>query len=276
MEASDWTHFVLRTFEPFVATLGQVLPKVVAALALLALGLLLAHLLRGAVLRISHDLERLLGRVFGLRFSAGFVRLPWPLSRVLGVATYWLVLLFSITASAEILGFPGMAGWIGRFASYLPVLLSAAAVVIFGLAAAALARDAIAALPLREAELLGRTSYLLIVTIALIIGIGQLGIEVALLGNVVTIAAAAVLGSIALAFGLGARATVGNIIAGQHVKNAYSLGQRIRIEGIEGEIIEITPTAVVLAASDGRVSVPSSRFESAITTVLVDGGRTLA
>lgn len=276
MEHTQWTAFIVRAFDQFIDTLGQVLPKVVAAIVLIALGLLVARVMQGVVLRISRDLDRLLGRAFGMRFSAGFMRMPWPLSRILAMATYWVVLLFFVTATAEILGFPGMATWIGRFASYLPVILAAVAIVIFGVVSAAVAREAVAALPLREADLLARACYLLIVALALIIGIAQLGVDVSLLANVVTIAAAALLGSIALAFGLGARTTVGNIIAGQYVRKTYARGQRIRIEGIEGVILEIASTAVVLEASEGRVTIPSSRFEAAITTVLVHRSDSLA
>lgn len=276
MPSTHWTSLILETLEQFIATLGAVLPKLVAAVALIALGLLVAHFLRSAVLRLARNIDRLLGRLFGHRFSAGVMRAPWPLSRILATAAYWLVLLFFITATAEVLGFPGMADWIGRLASYLPMILAAAGIVVFGVLSASVARESVSALPLREAELLARASYLLIVTVSIIIGIDQLGVEVTLLANVVTIAAAALLGSIGLAFGLGARSTVSNIIAGQYVKNTYTCGQRIRIDGVEGIILEIAPTAVVLEAADGRITVPTSRFESAITTVLIGEGKVIA
>ncbi len=272
MNRDQWPSIVLATLEQFVNTLAGVLPKLLAAFALLAIGYLVARLIRGAVIRVARDLDRLVGRLFGQRLSDGLLRLPWPVSRILAEAAFWLVLLFFVTATAEILGFPGMADWIGRVASYLPVVLAAAGIVMLGVLAAALAREAVAALPLREAALLARACYLLILTVAVIIGIDQLGVEVGLLANVVTIAAAALLGSIALAFGLGARTTVSNIIAAQYVRNAYAVGQRVRVGEVEGVIIEILATAVVIDAAEGRVLVPCSRFESAVSTLLVEPG----
>ena len=268
MPSEQWPSLILRTLDQFLAVLGAVLPKLLLAAALILAGVVTARVLRRLVLRLGGDLDRLLGRLLGQRLQANLLHSPWPLSRILAESAFWLTVLVFVTATVEVLGFPGMAHWISRFASYLPVLLSAAAIVVLGFVAAALAREAVAALPLREAALLARASYLLIVTVSIIIGIDQLGVEVALLANVVTIAAAALLGSIGLAFGLGARVTVSNIIAGQYVRNAYAVGQRVKIGAVEGTIIEITATTVVLDSAAGRVIVPCSQFDSSIATVL--------
>ncbi|MEX2482110.1 MAG: hypothetical protein WD928_14735 [Gammaproteobacteria bacterium] len=271
MPSDQWPSMLLRTFDQFLDTLGAVLPKILLAVALIAAGIIIARVLRRLVLRLGADLDRLIGRLLGHRLQANLLHVPWPVSRILAESAYWLAILFFVTATVEVLGFPGMADWISRFAGYLPVLLAAAGIVVLALVAAALAREAVAALPLREAALLARASYLLIVTVGIIIGIDQLGVEIALLANVVTIAAAALLGSIGLAFGLGARATVSNIIAAQYVRGAYAVGQYLRIgtapDAAEGAIVEITATTVVLDGPAGRVVVPCSRFDSSITVV---------
>ena len=61
-----------------------------------------------------------------------------------------------------------------------------------------------------------------------------------------------------MAFGLGARTAVSNILASYYLQKTYTPGHNVRIGEIEGEIIQITPTAVVLATPEGRTLVPPS------------------
>ena len=41
-----------------------------------------------------------------------------------------------------------------------------------------------------------------------------------------------------------------------------------RIEGTEGKIVEITPTAVMIETSEGLVHVPAMKFNEAISVLL--------
>jgi len=269
---ADWTALIVDTFAQFVTALGAILPRVLAAIALAALGIVVARLARGGVLRLARDVDRLLGRMFGQRFSVSALRTPWPLSRILAAAVYWLVLFFFVIVIANLLGFATMAASIEQFARYLPTIVAALVVVAIGAAATAVARDAIASLPWREAASLAKAAQLLLALIVGVIALDQLGIEVGLLATVIAIAAAALLGSIALAFGLGARSTVTNLIAAQYVRANVARGQRVRIDGIEGVVLEIAPTAVVLESAHGRVNVPAARFEQVVSTVVIGEG----
>jgi hypothetical protein len=70
------------------------------------------------------------------------------------------------------------------------------------------------------------------------------------------------------AFGLGARTSVSNILASYYLQKAYTVGQLVRIGETQGRIIRMTPTAVLLEASEGRIYVPAKAF-SEITSVLL-------
>jgi small-conductance mechanosensitive channel len=75
-----------------------------------------------------------------------------------------------------------------------------------------------------------------------------------------------------LAFGLGARTAVSNIIASHYVSQAYRVGQTVRVGSVEGQIVQTTPTAVFIASPEGRVMVPANQF-SETTSVLVTEAR---
>ena len=103
-----------------------------------------------------------------------------------------------------------------------------------------------------------------------VVAVDQLGIEVSFLVIAVSIALAASLGAAALAFGLGARTAVSNIIATHYLARTYEVGQRVRVGEHEGRIAEISPTAVILETGEGRVHIPAKEFSEQIST-LIDG-----
>jgi len=70
-----------------------------------------------------------------------------------------------------------------------------------------------------------------------------------------------VLGGAALAFGLGARYYVSNLIAARGLRQSLDIGQRIRIQAQEGVVLEITATAVRLQAEQGEHCIPAHLFE---------------
>ena len=90
--------------------------------------------------------------------------------------------------------------------------------------------------------------------------VSQVGIDLTLLVNVVTIATAAVLGGAAVAFGIGAGGMTGNLISAHHVRRNYRVGQRVAVGSFDGEILEITRSAVILDAQEGRTMVPARLF----------------
>jgi small-conductance mechanosensitive channel len=86
---------------------------------------------------------------------------------------------------------------------------------------------------------------------------------------------AAGLGAAALAFGLGARDVVADILAMHYVNKAYQVGQVIRIASQEGRILRTTRTSVLLESAEGELSIPGRHFADhpcVIVTEEVDRG----
>jgi small-conductance mechanosensitive channel len=116
-----------------------------------------------------------------------------------------------------------------------------------------------------RAELVGRLSQIAVVTIGLILAVDQLGVNSAILVVVLVALFACTFGAGALAFGLGARDTVGNIIGMHYFSSAYRTDDRIRIDGIEGRVVT---TNVTLETDEGLVTIPGYRFSTRTTTLL--------
>lgn len=276
MNANEWTAS-LR--EP-LADLGrrglEFLPAVLAALLLLVVGWLVARLLRSWTARSMARLNRLFaGRAVEQDLKeTGADRLA---PEVVGLVVFWLVFLVFLAAAGEVLGLAVVTTGLSQLAQYLPNILGAMLVLLTGFVLASLARRALirAAASARVAygAALGRATYVVILLVAGVIALDQLGIDSELLIVSTNIIVASVVGGTALAFALGARSTVSNILALHYLAQTYRVGQRIRLGDLEGEIAEFKKTGVVVASGDGRVLVPAQEFSERRSVLLGEAER---
>lgn len=270
-----WLDALGRNYRELIEGTGALLPRLLGAALMLVAGWLLALALRALVGRLARGLDRLFDAA---RHRAGASATPprWPLSRVLAWTVYWLTLFFFLTAAVNILDPPGVPELLTALLRLIPTVLVTAALLLVVYLLSGLVAERITAVGLSAglagAAALGRLARVLLLTFAAIIAIGHVGIDVALLVNLVTVVAALALGGAAVAFGLGAADEVRNIIALRYLRRAYQVGQRVRIEDLEGEILEFTAVAVVIDAPDGRTSIPARRFSEHASVLLEPTG----
>ena len=243
-------------------------PRIAGALALALLGLALAYLVRALSRRLIAGLDRLVprlrlqqGRGAEFRTAAG-----WAVGRVL----FWLVLLFFVTLATEILGLPVVSVWLNGIVVYLPRFLAAVLILFAGLIGGQFLRDVILSTGIAYAPALARLGQMAVVVASALIAVNQAGLNVDLLtSGLLLVLGIALLGSV-LTFALGARTTVANILASYYLQKIYRVGHRVSVGDHQGEIVQITATAVVLDAEEGRVSVPASVFAEQASILLVE------
>jgi small-conductance mechanosensitive channel len=251
-------------------------PNVAAALGLALVGWLAARLVRAVVTRSLMSGLGVLQRQRGVGPAVERSRLAPGLVNALGSVIYWFILALFIAAAVERLELAITASILTMFAAYLPrivlgLVIVFAAVIVGQLAHTTIGRAAAAA-GLPQAALLARAAQVTVVFFGAATAADQLGVQSTLLTVVVSVAVASVLGGATLAFGLGSGAEVSNIVAIFYVMKNYRVGQVVRIDGVEGEIVQISQTGVFIAGPEGRVLVPGRKFTEH-ASVLVTGGR---
>jgi len=263
MEVDDAANQMVSLLAQAKQGLVAALPNLITAAIVLIFGWGLAWTLRKAVRRIF--------RAVALRMLPGPTRAAWTeavddqgAGNVAANGVYWLVLLTTLMVAIDVLGLPVFSKWLNAFASYLPKLVIALALVFGGVVAGRLARNAIAKtairLPPSQARSLGGLTQVSIVVATALIAAEQLGLDVSLLTAVFLIVLAATLGGAALAFGFGAQEVMANILAMHYVNKSYRIGQVIRVGADQGRIVRTTSTAVFLESVDGELSIPGRHF----------------
>ena len=248
------------------------LPNIVGALALLIIGWIVARVLRAITWRGARLLDKLTSRLFGRqaqRLQVGTA------SRVLGNIVFWLVLLFFATAATEVLGLAPFTDWLSRFVAYLPTLAAGVLIIAAGYAVARIVADLVRTTapgftPAQRATL-ARVTQVTIIAGAILVGADQIGIKVTFLVVFAAAIASAIVGGVALSVGLGARDYVANLIGAHYLREAVTAGQTLRVGEVQGRVIDVTATTLIMETAEGRLSMPARVYnEQAITVIASD------
>ena len=244
MKLDETTNQILSSLTQWKLSLIAALPNLVTAFIVLIVGWVLAWALRRVVRRVFRRLAA--------QIPSGTGRAAWSeavddndVGNVAAGGVYWLVLLVTSMVAIDALDIAVFSRWVGAFASYLPRLALAAAILFVGIVAGRLARNAIVKtairLPVSQARGLARFAQLAIVIATGLVAAERLGLDVSLLSAVFMILVAATLAAAALAFGLGARDIVADILAMHYVNKSHRMGQRVRLGQDEGRIVQDEP-----------------------------------
>jgi small-conductance mechanosensitive channel len=266
MDYRQLLQYFEELFSSFKQNIGEILPRIVGGIVIILVGHFVARLFSALITRLLKKLGQL---VPDQKYEN---RLKHPKivrsSDLIGKIIYWIVLFLFITAATEMLGLPIVTTWLSGIASYLPKMLIAALIIVSGMIGGMLLRDIITAAVsanIAYGNILGKLTQYAIVIISVFIAIDHIGVEITFLTSMVLIISGAVFFGSALAFGLGARPFVSNILASYYLQKIYKVGQVIRLGEIKGKIIQITPIAVIVETSEGQIYVPAKMFDEMIT-----------
>ena len=278
LEIQQWTAGLTESVSRAAVQVLEYLPSVLGAVVLLLVGWGVARLLRYATEQIT---EKILIRLARTRPMDTRVHQPRSYSAAPGIASrivFWVVLLFFVLAASEVLELEVISSLLTGVTAYLPRLFVGLLIVFIGLwfgeATRAVLRRTSTGLGIEQGDALGRMGQLLVLLIVFSIAAGHIGIDNTLLTILIAILFGVILGAIALAFSLGAKTMVENLLAAQSIAQSYSAGEIIRIGEIEGKLLRITRTSLIVDTDEGQVMIPAKRFSEQVSVHIARNGKT--
>lgn len=238
----------------------------------LAVGWLVAVLTR-------HFAARLL-RAGGLDVVLDRIGLVGYLQRheITGRPSYYLawLLYISIIYSALVFSFDRMGltavvTFLTTVAGFIPRLLVVAVLLILGLVLGKLARQisigSARLLGLPAPDYFGAGARLAVILLTFVVALDYLGWASTsiLLGGMATILLAGLVGG--LLFALCARHLTESLLAKGFLHSTYKVGDRIRVNDIEGEILKIDSTLTRLKTSSGVLVLPNRQLHECTVTI---------
>ena len=257
-------------------TLITLLPNVLIALAIVLVGWMGAFVLRWLIHRFGKGLDAIMN-VMHRWLGHKVTRPRWSISALVGDIAFWIMLVWVLSAAAQQLGLVTLANWILGLLGYLPRVLISIFILFIGYLVSEGVRNFIVSMAesagYRHGLTIGYLASGLVLAFTLLLSLAQLGLDVTVFSNIITLAAAALFASIALAFGIGAGDSVRNVMASHYVRKAYREGQRLRILDIEGEIVELTQVDVLIETRDGEARIPARYFMEHVAQIIDEEDR---
>jgi len=197
-------------------------------------------------------------------------------SFIIGRVVFWAVIAFFLLTVANVLEFKILSEWGAVLMSYMPKFLGGVVVILGGFIVSNLIYNAI----LRSGKLSNaskavrpaRGVQLIIIFATTIIGLEHIGINSYLLNNILIVVVAASCAGLAIAFSLGSRDLVANIIGAQYVKKHCKVGQKFSTNQVSGDIVEITSISIILKTNEGIMMVPAKLFNTQISSLTLEKG----
>jgi len=182
------------------------------------------------------------------------------LTKVIVKFVKWALLLILIIIVSEMMGLTIVSEEIGNLISYLPQLLSAAAIFIIGLFIANFVKKSLYAFfksfELSGGKIVSQIVFFILLSIISITALNQAGVNTDIITNNMTLIFGAFLGAFALALGLGSRDVISDLLKTYYTRRTYEIGMRIKYKDIEGEIIAIGDLSMTLKTLTGTLIVP--------------------
>jgi len=203
----DNMEMLLEPIRTSLHQVGEFLPRVLLAIVVLVVGWLIAKAVRFALVKMLRAIN------FGVvTEKAGLDKFlqrgggEIDTTAVLGLLTYWLVILASLMIAFNSMGLAYVTDILGRVVLFVPKVMVAVLIVAFGAYFARFVGSAVTTygknVGVGEAKALGRLARYAIIIFVILIALDQLGLGDIIRQTFLIIVGAVALG-LALAFGLG-------------------------------------------------------------------------
>jgi Conserved TM helix len=262
VQVQTWGDAVFASISNTIYTLLGALPLIIGAIVILAIGWILSNL--GARLTKA-ALERTGADGMFVTHGAdvyGNVSRQFRPSFVGAEVVRWLIRFVFLNAAANVLGLTQISQLLNQVVLWLPNLIVAAVILLVAPILARFVRGTIEVgagqMGFTNASLLGRIAEVAIVALAVIVAINQIGIA----ANLVDALFVAVVGALALAFGLafglGGRDVAAQITQ-QWYESSQGAAQRVRDAQASGPAPAAAATATAGATPRQPARAPQSR-----------------
>lgn len=242
------------------------LPQALGALAIVAVGVVLAFLVRPTAafvlrrLRFDSACERV--GITTLMRESGSGGSP---SRFAGTVVFWAIIVFAVLAALGPLGLESLADTFNQIVLYIPRILVAVLILLLGTSAAGvvaeLARRGLVELGVDRTGPFAMLVRFSVIFVSAVLAANVLGIETTILLSIVIIVLGGAVLAAALALGLGLRQLSQNVAAGRYLAEGIEEGDEISVNGVSGTVERIGHAMTTIRATDDEVHLlPNSQF----------------
>lgn len=254
---NEWKDLSFNTISSIFTDIVSVLPTIMGALMVLLLGWILSKIIRFVLKKILRfaKIERISDKVNEAKiFGDGVVGIN--IEKIILAFVKWTIMLISIIVAADIAELTVISTEIANLLRYLPVLFSAMVIFVIGLYASNLIKKMLVgvfeSMRMGGSKIVSSIVFYVLIIFVTITALNHAGINTEIITTNFTLVLGAFLLAFALAFGLGSREVVANLLKTFYARKNYAVGDKIKMKDIEGTIKAIDSISVTIKTIDSQ------------------------
>jgi len=245
------------------------LPQLATALLISIVGIFAAYLLKWLSTTMAMWLSKIIPKNIKQKFLTE--KDVTIFSRVLGKIVFYITIFLTIASALKKLGLDIVSTWFASLASYLPNIVAALIIFIFGWKLKDFFEEvlyrSLSQINFNQAKAVSKLTSWTIFILSAIIALEQIGLNVELIINIATMLSGIVLGGIALTFALGAKSNISDILACFQMHRLLKVGEQIKVADQLGIVKSIGPVYIIIETPENKIALPGSYFNKNIMTI---------
>jgi small-conductance mechanosensitive channel len=247
-----------------VKKFGQSIPSIAAALGVAIVGSIVASMVSKLITKLlsATGIDALADKINQIDFISNYNIKVLP-SRVIGKIVYYVLMLVVIVIATDLLRMPAVSQLLRDLINYVPTLISAVIVLLFGLLIADTVKDATTtackSLGIPSGVVIGNFLFYFIFLTALISALSQAKIDTDFIKSNLNILLGAAVGAFGLGYGLASKDMMSNFLASFYSRDKIKIGDLISVDGVKGVIIDMDNTSLALQLESSVVIIPLSK-----------------
>jgi hypothetical protein len=258
---SQWKDLTIQSLTSMGEKIMTTIPNIIGAIIVLLLGWIITKIVVYLLKRIFKfaKIDVLSEKINDLKLF-GKADINIPITKAITVFVKWIMFLVFLIIAADIMNWTIVSQEIGNLLRYLPKLFSAIALFMIGIYIARFVKKAIQgfyeSFDLAGAKIISGLVFYIIAIIITITALNQADIDTTVVTNNVTIILGAFLLAISIAFGLGSKEVVGDLLRTFYTRKNYEVGDHIKLAGTEGTVEAIDNISMTLSTAKGKLIIP--------------------
>lgn len=258
---SEYKSIVTGSLTTMWNEIVKVFPSIVGAIVVLILGWLFTKIIirlvrKGLKFAKADTLDDKLNQIEIIEGK----QLKFDTIKIVTTFVKWVIYIILLIVVSDILNLSIISEQISKFLGVLPQLFVALVIFTLGLLFANFIKKALQSffesMDLSGAKIISQIVFFLLLIFVSITALNQAGVNTDIITQNLTMILGGFLLAFSIAFGLGARAVIADLLRTFYTRKTYEIGQKIEFQNSVYEVDRISNISVVIKNEDGKLVVP--------------------
>ena len=246
---------------------ASTLSNIIVASAVLLFGWIISKIIAKAIHKVLAGIgvDKMAGRVNDIDFIKKS-KLSLTPSQLIPKIIYYILLLIFAMIAAEVLQMPIVSTMVADLIAFIPNLIVALILFLIGIILAdfmkSLVLTACISLGIPSGRVIANFVFYLVFLTLTITALDQASIQTSLISTNLTILVAGIVGAFSIGYGLASKDTMANYLASFYTKNKVKVGDIIKVNDTQGQIIAIDGASLTLQTENSLVVIPLKKLAS--------------